>query len=1033
MSHGLHYCIDGASASFGLGLPPYKDTHVTGVCSGPRTSPFHTNFKYPNRLTLHVPSAPLAHLYSAMSQTSAVRAFSTSSRLWSEVEKEEDHAVDDGQGESADVVANEAEEPDFLETLNIDGTLGLPIAKAIRHVRKTHKLTGPEYNDYWRLMVEAQLVEGEEKDGANANAARVLTDIETNNGNLSMGKRSSTTKHDRLMDHVQKYADIVSKTQETERITSSRRDALTGLLGEIETPPFTTRLIEDLERKIVDLQSQIGMEKAKYVSVTPTASAKFAFKPNDIESQAEFSRLKRNSREMLIKEHFPDIQIEGVALGFMERVARHFYQAEFQFSKQGPNNSAKDIQSWEELRTEVIQDLRDGLQQTKGVKRCIAQARRRILALMNAAKTSPSPVTDSSEENPAEGLISQSSESPEMPAAVKKELSELEKTIEGYRQQLRVIRTAVSQQAQRVNDVRQQKRDLHARRKAVLRQLEEQELSMQQARFILRPKVLDKVPKLQLRTNLDDILDEALVQTGMPVEAVGADEGSVREGSLHRLGFRDAGEMDNVIETRHASIPGATSSAAPEPGATITSSATPTKPTIQSAIDSISKLSGSSLTTPQSLSFQKNTATILSPPERKPGSALRLQIPTSNTISIDETLTINFSAPVPTLQTQIYEMQKRLRTSYPRIDNLPYEIWKSENKRTLQTWLKILVGRWQTRFDGVREKADAEAVDEQVQAVLDHMVRDHDLSNEAAERMAMHWHEVVTQRGQMDGDAEGALDWEEFDAGGFGFMAVEEDNGEFGAKAVLQEGEGREAVENGGASMPSGKRGDVSSFERITKRLYSTSTRPPREGLTRSSISTSTSESQSPTSTSKPQSQSHQNTTPNPHLPHLTPTGTVHMVSVSSKIPTHRTAIAAGTVVFSNPAPLCLIRSASLKKGDVLAVSRVAGIMAAKKCPDIVPLCHPIALSHVSVEVEMLSATEAGECDEHALPFGGVQIQAQVECQGPTGVEMEALTAVMGAALSVLDMCKAVDKKQRIEGVRVLRKEGGRSGDWVAE
>lgn len=157
------------------------------------------------------------------------------------------------------------------------------------------------------------------------------------------------------------------------------------------------------------------------------------------------------------------------------------------------------------------------------------------------------------------------------------------------------------------------------------------------------------------------------------------------------------------------------------------------------------------------------------------------------------------------------------------------------------------------------------------------------------------------------------------------------------------------------------------------------------------------------------------------------------MVSVSSKIPTHRTAIAAGTVVFSNPAPLCLIRSASLKKGDVLAVSRVAGIMAAKKCPDIVPLCHPIALSHVSVEVEMLSATEAGECDEHALPFGGVQIQAQVECQGPTGVEMEALTAVMGAALSVLDMCKAVDKKQRIEGVRVLRKEGGRSGDWVAE
>jgi molybdenum cofactor biosynthesis protein MoaC len=178
---------------------------------------------------------------------------------------------------------------------------------------------------------------------------------------------------------------------------------------------------------------------------------------------------------------------------------------------------------------------------------------------------------------------------------------------------------------------------------------------------------------------------------------------------------------------------------------------------------------------------------------------------------------------------------------------------------------------------------------------------------------------------------------------------------------------------------------------------------------------------------------------PQPYLPHLTPTGSAHMVSISSKSHTTRTAIAVGTVYFSNPTPLTLITSNSLKKGDVLSVSRVAGIMAAKKCPDIVPLCHPIPLTHVGVELVTFSAHSAPVSTSPAgqgsdkMEYGGVAIECKVACTGATGVEMEALTAVMGTALSVVDMCKAVDKFQRIGDVRVVLKEGGKSGVWREE
>lgn len=141
------------------------------------------------------------------------------------------------------------------------------------------------------------------------------------------------------------------------------------------------------------------------------------------------------------------------------------------------------------------------------------------------------------------------------------------------------------------------------------------------------------------------------------------------------------------------------------------------------------------------------------------------------------------------------------------------------------------------------------------------------------------------------------------------------------------------------------------------------------------------------------------------------------MVSISSKQPTSRVAKAACTVTFSSGTPLRLIRDNQMKKGDVLGVARVAGIMAAKRTSELIPLCHPISLSHVSVELE--------PTDEKEL-----KVEATVTCDGKTGVEMEALTAASTAALTVYDMCKAVDKGMVIGALRVVLKDGGKSGRW---
>jgi cyclic pyranopterin phosphate synthase len=161
-------------------------------------------------------------------------------------------------------------------------------------------------------------------------------------------------------------------------------------------------------------------------------------------------------------------------------------------------------------------------------------------------------------------------------------------------------------------------------------------------------------------------------------------------------------------------------------------------------------------------------------------------------------------------------------------------------------------------------------------------------------------------------------------------------------------------------------------------------------------------------------------TGPNDHLTHFDAAGQAHMVDVGAKMETHRVAVAAGTIRMQ-PATLELIQSGNAKKGDVLGVARIAAIMAAKRTSDLIPLCHPLALTRVAVDFEIDAATSSVHC------------RAQVELRGKTGVEMEALTAVQVGLLTIYDMCKAVDRGMVMTDVRVLEKHGGKSGDWTAQ
>src|ERR671918_2032071 len=153
-------------------------------------------------------------------------------------------------------------------------------------------------------------------------------------------------------------------------------------------------------------------------------------------------------------------------------------------------------------------------------------------------------------------------------------------------------------------------------------------------------------------------------------------------------------------------------------------------------------------------------------------------------------------------------------------------------------------------------------------------------------------------------------------------------------------------------------------------------------------------------------------------LSHFNQRGEAHMVNVGSKAVTHRVAVAEGRIVMQ-PETFTLIKEGGHKKGDVLGIGRIAGIMAAKKTAELIPLCHPLSLTHIEIEFTLLSDKNTVQC------------RATVETEAKTGVEMEALTAVQIALLTIYDMCKAVDRGMTIEGVCLIEKSGGKSGAWL--
>ena len=154
-------------------------------------------------------------------------------------------------------------------------------------------------------------------------------------------------------------------------------------------------------------------------------------------------------------------------------------------------------------------------------------------------------------------------------------------------------------------------------------------------------------------------------------------------------------------------------------------------------------------------------------------------------------------------------------------------------------------------------------------------------------------------------------------------------------------------------------------------------------------------------------------------LTHFDERGAAHMVDVGGKAETHRTATAGG-MIRMRAETLKLVMSGTAKKGDVLGVARIAAIQAAKRTSELIPLCHPVPLTSVSVEFSIDEGNNTVEC------------RATAECTARTGVEMEALTAVQVGLLAIYDMCKAVDRGMTMEGIRLLEKRGGKSGDYVA-
>lgn len=911
--------------------------------------------------------APFAHLYNVgMVASTSTRAFSTAfstaavfdpeGRLARDTFESQSTASSSremrplgvgSEGQVAGITLHEdVQQREMLEEVKLLVVSDeASLQSSLKTIRQKYTMESEIYDQYWQLVAEAKEAKEEDQVDLTAQAAVALSivlDRMWRKGYGLSNENDVRLEHPAAMEKANELAERSWQQEEAQRASSLQKGDIRGLLNEIEAPVVDATAIEQLERKIENLQDQIAAAKAMDVPKA-TGAAKATDASNKTDNIQDTDLPPSNGKEAcerLIKQHLGDVDIPRSTLQLLDIAARQILQAEIRFAEL--HISSTDLKTWNSFVQRMIRKVKSAMDKRENppVGPALWKERKSLHRRIKKAQTAAT-----------SSVLAQRLEQQYV------DLKKLRATLISYKKAAKA-----AAEAERLEQVRIRLAELQSKRQMLQSQLNAEDKRISEANKKMRAQEAEEKLRRAKSAVLDDILDEAMrkktIAAGTPkthdTPAVTATEYTDLNDSkmerTSRLLMRHTASPDRPLEDAKPI----------------------SAPTLQSMGD------------------------------------LHLSIPTSGFVTIDGEFIASFEAAIPELQKQVFEMQQRLKSSYPRIDNLPYDVWNSENKKTLQTWLKILIIRWRTRF--YKPGKETQVANEQVKPLLDQLVRDHDLSNEAADRMVTRWKEIFGRKGAMDGDAEGSLDWDELNAGGMGFLAQNDaayDDAPTQSSVTRSSGIGHDRRPS--TALPS-----------LQSRLYSTSSRPSHSPdlNTPSTIP----------SDAKPTSAS-ASTQPAPSLPHLTHTGSVHMVSVSAKAHTTRTAIAIGTILFSNPIPLSLIQSNSLKKGDVLGVSRIAGIMAAKKCPEIVPLCHPIPLTHVGVELRAFGAEEefggVGRMDH-----GGVAVEAKVQCTGPTGVEMEALTAVMGAALSVVDMCKAVDKEQCIQDVRVVLKEGGRSGIW---
>ncbi|USP80144.1 Molybdenum cofactor biosynthesis protein [Curvularia clavata] len=866
--------------------------------SSSRTRPITVGRSHTFSSATGMAHASMSHLYSpATLRTNTIRAFAS----LSPPEKRQMKVSKLPGG-------NDWETIRLLKLVALYGPDRASMPQYLEVVRQKYDMVGPEYEEYWKLVAQAKLLEGKGK--AFKHASR-----KANARLASWIRGKQDIKHRNLMREVQSLRDRMRLAAKTAAEHGEQEVEVEGEDG--KTLPQQ------------DVAAQI--ENAKIPTQQPDAFNLTTF--------LEELRIPSDSERMLKK-------TEEEIHRLQDRITRH--------RQRKPSATESQAQRLSESPTTSADDVPVNSNRTTDEE------------LRGDEKTG----THADQQWEKVHGISQ--------------------LLEKYKQQFEETR----EQARKREVIRKRKEEVLVRKRILLKELWELEEKEREAKRVPKPTDTNTQRDESAPNSLDAILNEAVKKVN-----------------------KHLGEPKSTRRSMEAVSARATSQAKEDM----------TTKLRKAGVSSVSVLAQSKPADGVRETKSEKAKLDVSPPQT-PSDSLHLRVPPSGFVPIDENLIVTFEGSVPELQSQVFTMAERLKSSYPRIDTLPYDIWTSQNKATLQTWLKILVKKWQTRFDSIEQTGQVERdiVDGRVQMVLDRMVGDHDLSNEAAERMAMRWHQVFEQRGAMHGDAEGVLDRDEFHAEGLGFLA-DEPEPELPVQQQQAETTSSAVILSSTHKRPTMYQDSQSGVlhEPVARKMYSTSSRSPP--------ATSDLPSQQKTNTAAKES-------PEPSLPHLTSTGSAHMVSVSAKQHTIRTAIAVGSVHFTNSTPLSLIHSNSAKKGDVLGVSRIAGIMAAKKCPDLIPLCHPIPLTHVSVELKPFSgATESSSSPkedglkEEKESYGGVKIEAKVQCTGPTGVEMEALTAVMGAALSVVDMCKAVDRFQVVKDVRVVFKEGGKSGVWREE